>query len=157
MKLLKINFTLLSLIVLVFSCVGNSSVKKMDTKKMRTIVKTQNALLEEYFKAGNAEKLSQLYTDSAKLSTDGADFVIGRENIKTFWENDFKTSKMVDMKTEDLTTNGTEKMIYETGKTTTKSLYKDSIYTFKVKYINVWVKQPDGKYQLDVDFWNKDE
>ena len=157
MKPINSCFFLILSILFLTSCWDNSYNGKSDIKKMREIVKNQNALLEEAFKTGNAEKLAALYTDSAKLSPDGNDFVIGREKIKTFWENDFKTSKLLDMKTEVLTTNGTQNFIYETGKTTTKSLYQDSIYTFKVKYVNVWIKQPDGNYQLEVDFWNRDK
>lgn len=70
---------------------------------------------------------------------------------------DFETSKLLEMNTHVLTTDGTEAVIYETGKTTTKSLYKDSVYTFTVKYVNVWIKQRDGNYKLDIDFWNAEK
>ena len=151
------KFSFIAGIFLMASCSDHVGKTKPDLSKMREIVKNRNALLEDCFKTGNAEKLAALYTDSAKLSPDGGDFVIGRKKIKDFWKKDFKAAKLVGMKTEVLTTNGTEDLIYETGKTTTQTLYKDSVYTFKVKYINIWVKQPDGKYQLDIDFWNKDE
>ena len=42
------------------------------------------------------------------------------------------------------------------GNTFSDILYKDSVYQVKVKYINVWRKQPQGDYKLDVDFWNAD-
>jgi len=50
--------------------------------------------------------------------------------------------------------DGDINVIYETGKTTTKTLYKDSVYTSKVKFANVWKRQADGSYLLDVDIWN---
>ena len=121
-----------------------------------SIVKKQNAKLESCFKEGNSEKLASLYTDSAKLSPNGGDFVIGRNSIKEFWADDFKSSKVLEMSTDVMTTNGNREIIYETGKTRSKILYQDSVYRVLVKYINVWVKQKDGNYQLDIDFWNND-
>ena len=124
--------------------------------ELRSIVKKQNAKLESCFKEGNSEKLASLYTDSAKLSPNGGDFVIGRNSIKEFWADDFKSSKVLEMSTDVMTTNGNREIIYETGKTRSKILYQDSVYRVLVKYINVWVKQKDGNYQLDIDFWNND-
>ena len=148
--------TLLLSIILISSCKSQTKEHKISKEGMEAIVKKQNALLTTYFKTGNAEKLASLYTDSAKLSPNAGDFVIGKENIKAFWKKDFESSQLLEMETKVFTTEGTEAIIYETGKTTTKTLYQDSVYKFTVKYINVWVKQPDGNYQLDVDFWNAD-
>ena len=157
MRIRKINIALLLFLTLIFSCTNSKTDEKISKEKMQEIVKKQNELLGNYFKSGNAEKLASVYTDSAKLSPNGGDFVIGRDSIKAFWMEDFKTSKLLEMTTNVLTTTGTEDVIYETGKTTTKSLYKDSVYTFTVKYVNVWIKQIDGSYKLDIDFWNKDK
>lgn len=150
-------FGLLLASLLIHSCTNGNVQQKISTEKLKEIVEKQNELLGNYFKSGDAEKVASLYTDSAKLSPDGNDFVLGRDSIKAFWKNDFKSSKLIEMKTEVLTTSGTEEVIYETGKTTTKSLYKDSVYTFTVKYVNVWLKQADGTYKLDIDFWNNDK
>jgi ketosteroid isomerase-like protein len=124
-------------------------------KEMRQLVLKYNTELGECFKSGDAEKLSQLYTDSAKLCPNGYDFVIGRENIKVFWAEDFKTSRVIGMNTQVLTVDGTIDVIYETGIAESKIMYNDSLYNARVKYINVWRKQPDGTYLLDIDFWNK--
>lgn len=132
MQSLGINFLLLLGLVAVCSCSDINAKKEIGKEKMSEIVRKQNELLGNYFKAGDAEKLASLYTDSAKLSPDGADFVMGRENIKAFWANDFKSSRLLEMATNVLTTNGTEDVIYETGKTITKTLYRDSTYIFTV-------------------------
>lgn len=146
---------LLSFLTALYTC-ERLSPTNISVSDMRLIAKKQNALLEQCFKEGNAEKLAALYADSAKLSPNGGDFVVGRENIKNFWAEDFKTSKTLEMTTHVLTTNGNRDVIYETGKTQTRFLYQDSVYTVSVKYINVWVRQKDGTYKLDIDFWNKD-
>ena len=96
------------------------------------------------------------FLPAAKLSPNGSRFIIGRDSIKSFWKEDFKSSKVLKMETLVLTINGDENYIYETGKAFSEILYNDSVYHARVKYINVWRKQPNGDYKLDVDFWNKD-
>lgn len=150
------SILLSALFLTLFSC-NQKTPKEISSDELRSIVKRQNAILESCFKEGNAEKLASLYTDSAKLSPNGGDFVVGITNIKKFWANDFKSSKLLEMTTDVLTTNGNKEIIYETGKTRTKVIYEDSTYTTTVKYINVWIMQKDGEYKLDIDFWNKDK
>jgi ketosteroid isomerase-like protein len=151
--------TSLMLICLVILYLSGCSPKPAELSKveMIKIVDSNNLLLKQYFENQDIENLADMYSDSAKLSPNGGNFVIGRDSIKAFWAEDFKTSKVLDMQTNTLTVDGNSNIIYETGKTTSKILYMDSIYTPTVKFINVWVKQQDGKFHLDVDFWNKDE
>jgi ketosteroid isomerase-like protein len=95
-----------------------------------------------------------MYSDSAKLCVDNADIYIGREAIKKFWQQASSGTKLVEMNTETVTVDGNRDLIYETGKTTSKILYKDSVYVFKVKFANIWKRQSDGTYLLEVDIWN---
>lgn len=154
MKIKQSIFTATILIAMV-----SSSCHKMEVglskESMKDIVESRNTQLEQCFKSGNAERLAMMYTDSAKLSPNGSDFVYGRDSIKVFWTEDFKTSKVIEMNTTVLTIDGNSEILYETGITKLKIIYKDSLYSTSVKYINVWRKQHDGKYLLDVDFWNK--
>jgi ketosteroid isomerase-like protein len=146
------------LICLPIFCLNTCSSKPEELSKadMKKIVDENNQLLKEYFQNQDIEKLANLYSDSAKLSPNGSGFVIGRDSIRAFWAEDFKTSKVLDMQTNTLTIDGNSLVIYETGKATSKIMYMDTLYTPTVKYINVWVKQPNGKYLLDIDFWNRD-
>jgi ketosteroid isomerase-like protein len=155
MRKTKIIIAICIAILTVSAC----SMKQGDLTKaeMRKIVDDNNLKLKEYFEKQDIENLANMYCDSAKLSPNGGNFVIGRDSIKAFWAEDFKTSKVLDMQTNTLTVNGNSNVIYETGKTTSKILYMDSVYIPTVKFINVWVKQANGKFLLDVDFWNKDE
>jgi ketosteroid isomerase-like protein len=65
-----------------------------------------------------------------------------------------KDSQLLDMQTETLTVDGSGYYIYETGRTKTRVKYQDSIYVTEVKFANVWKRQSDGTYLLDVDIWN---
>jgi ketosteroid isomerase-like protein len=144
------------LLTVFFYCSCKNSSQIVSREKLKAIVEKQNEALENCFTTGNADKLAEMYTDSAKLSPNGSRFITGRDSIKLFWTEDFKTSKVLKMETLVMTINGDENLIYETGKAFSDILYNDSVYHARVKYINVWSKQPDGNYKLDVDFWNKD-
>ena len=146
----------LMIILMVLFCGCKPGHEKLAKNDMLKIVEANNLLIKEYFEKADIEKLALMYTDSAKLSPNGDNFVFGRDSIKAFWANDFKTSKVLEMTTTTLTVDGNNRVIYETGKATSRILYMDSVYTPTVKFINVWVKQDNGKYLLDVDFWNKD-
>ena len=153
MKKYSIIITLLFLVPLFFSGCGQSEMS-ITKEEMKKIVEERNAQLGEYFKIGNADLLAAMYSDSAKFCPNGFNFIIGRDSIKVFWAEDFKTSKVVEMVTNVKTIDGNKDLIYETGITSSKILYNDSLYNVSVKYINIWRKQPDGQYLLDVDFWN---
>ena len=154
---MKSKILVLALLVIFISMSCKNGISKISKEEMRKIVESQNEKLSNCFKEGNAEKLALMYADSAKLCPNGYHFVVGRDSIKAFWAEDFKSSKTLEMKTTVLTIDGNEDVIYETGKASSKFLIADSIYNATVKYINVWRKQKDGSYKLDIDFWNKDE
>jgi len=155
MKKLPNLSILIITIFLLASC--QQSGHKLSKAEMRNIVEKQNDSLGACFKSGNADKVAAMYCDSAKLSPNGGNFVLGRDSIKAFWAEDFKSSKLLEMKTIVLTIDGNEDVIYETGKAISKFLINDTVpYEAKVKYINVWRKQSNGSYKLDIDFWNKD-
>jgi ketosteroid isomerase-like protein len=144
------RFQIIMLVLTVVSCQERS----LSKKEMLAILHERNEKLEEHFKSGNLDKLSMMYCDSAKLCADRADIYIGREAIKNFWKEASAGSKLLEMNTETLTVDGNADIIYETGRTSTKVLYKDSVYVSKVKFANVWKRQNDGTYLLDVDIWN---
>lgn len=126
----------------------------LSKEQMSAILHERNEKLGELFKTGDAAALALMYTDSAKLCPNGADIYVGREAIRQFWAEANAGSQLLEMNTQTITVDGTANVIYETGKTVTKSLYKDSVYTFRVKFANVWRKQPNGEFLLDVDIWN---
>jgi ketosteroid isomerase-like protein len=155
MKMKSIYFLLgFSLIMIFTSCNERKTLSKEEMKK---IVESRNTQLGECFKKSDIDKLAAMYSESAKLSPDVSNFVHGRDSIKAFWAESFKSSKTIEMNTDVYTIDGNEEIIYETGKATSKILYNDSLYNVTVKYINVWQKQPDGNYLLDIDFWNRNK
>jgi ketosteroid isomerase-like protein len=145
----------LSMVCLLFS--GCSNDKIISRNEMRDIVKKCNDKLGEYYIAGDAEKLTGMYDNSAVIAPNGNDFYSGLQSISSMYTNDVKQSKILEMRTETITVDGNKEIIYETGKTYLKINYNDSTYNTHVKYCNIWKLQPDGTYKLAVDIWNKDK
>ena len=148
---MKIQFILI--VVSLLSCQNQSLSKEEMTK----IVKAGNDRLTYLFKKGNADSLALMYTSEAKLSLNGYDFSNGRNAIHQLWKEDMVNSKVLEMTTKTLTVDGNKEVIYETGKTSLKLTFKDSVFTTSIKYCNIWRWQPDGSYKLDVDFSNADK
>lgn len=134
-----------------FSC----KEERLSAGQMREILHERNEKLGAFFKEGDADKLASMYTDSAKLCPNGAyEIFVGKPAIRNFWSRSMKDSRLLDMKTETLTVDGSGDYIYETGRTKTRVKHQDSVYVTEVKFANVWKRQSDGTYLLDVDIWN---
>ncbi len=149
----------MKILIAIVIIIGSASCQKQSLSKeeMTKIVKERNDRLAYLFIKGDADSLALMYTSEAKLSLNGYDFVNGRNSIHQLWKEDMINSKVLKMTTNTLTVDGNLDAIYETGKTQLKLTFKDSIFNTTVKYCNIWRKQADGFYLLDVDFSNADK
>lgn len=129
---------------------------KLSEAELKEIVHQQNEKLEAAFKTGDVEQLALMYSPDAKLSANGEKEIHrGRDAIKKFWTNGLQGAELVDMETNTISIDASGDLIYETGKVTTKVKVEDSIFVEQAKYVNVWKKQPDGSYLLEIDTWNE--
>jgi ketosteroid isomerase-like protein len=148
---MKKTIILSALVIAVAAC----QPKQLSEEDAKAIVKQQNEKLEEAFKSGDSEKLAAMYSADAKLCANDVNQIFkGRDAIKKFWASEMEGSKLVDMETETASVDASGDIIYETGIVTNKIEFQDSVYAFKAKYANIWKKQSDGTYLLDVDIWN---
>jgi ketosteroid isomerase-like protein len=131
--------------------------QSLSIEEMKKIVNERNQRLTYLFIKGNADSLALIYTSEAKLSLNGYDFANGRNSVHQLWKEDMVNSKVLEMTNQTLTIDGNSDVIYETGKTRLKLTFKDSIFNTTVKYCNIWRKQSNGGYLLDVDFSNADK
>jgi len=128
----------------------------LSKEDMTNIVNERNERLRYLFIKGDADSLALMYTSEAKLSLNGYDFAKGRTTIHQLWKDDMVNSKVLEMTNQTLTIDGNSDVIYETGKTRLKLTFKDSVFNTTVKYCNIWRRQANGTYLLDVDFSNAD-
>jgi ketosteroid isomerase-like protein len=150
------------LLLLAVAATGCFNEKKPPFKGDMATVKQKLAEANEqlgiFFRQGNADSLAEMYTENGKLCPNGEDFVYGRENIRGYWKASLaEGDSILQMETENNTIDGYRDLVYETGKTylKIKKRGKDSVYNSMVKFCNVWRLEPDGRYRLDVDIWNK--
>lgn len=146
-------YTAFIIVIGLVSC-QNQTLSK---EEMTNIVNERNERLRYLFIKGDPDSLALMYTSEAKLSLNGYDFAKGRTTIHQLWKDDMVNSKVLEMTNQTLTIDGNSDVIYETGKTRLKLTFKDSIFNTTVKYCNIWRRQANGNYLLDVDFSNADK
>lgn len=153
---MKTNYlrTLISIVIIGSTSCQNQSLSK---EEMTKIIKERNDRLTYLYIKGDADSLALMYTSEAKLSLNGYDFANGRNAILQLWREDMVNSNTLEMTTNTLTVDGNADVIYETGKTRLKLTFKDSVFNTTVKYCNIWRRQANGAYLLDVDFSNADK
>ena len=144
-------YAILCTSLVLLSC-NNSPI--VSQAEMERITRESNAQLKQYFIAGDAEKLAEMYDENAQLCPNGDDFCTGKKAIAEAWKKNLAESKVQAMQTNTLVVRGNADEIYETGTTYTETLYKDSVYKSTVKYVNVWKRQSDNSWKLVIDFWN---
>jgi len=119
---------------------------------MLAIVNAKGKVFSEGVRNHDFERISVLYSENAKYGKDDEDFLTGRAAIRKYWRQFVASAEFTDLILETMTVQGSGSLIYETGRGyTTRAQGKPP---YKFKYVNVWVRQPDGSYKLDVDFYN---
>jgi uncharacterized protein (TIGR02246 family) len=102
---------------------------------------------------GDLDALASLYTRDARLMPPGR-VIVGRDAIKTYFQNPNRRQIEHDMKLETLNVRGS--MAVETG--TWTNTYQDGNaepVTASEKYLLVWVQQADGSWRILVDMWHR--
>jgi len=143
--------------VIIFIGLVSCQNQTLSKEEMINIVNERNERLRYLFIKGDPDSLALMYTSEAKLSLNAYDFANGRNAILQLWKEDMVNSNTLEMTTNTLTVDGNMDVIYETGKTLLKLTFKDSVFNTTVKYCNIWRRQANDTYLLDVDFSNADK
>ena len=111
------------------------------------------------FAAKDAEKATSFYADDGSLFNTGMPVITGNANIVSFWKQQiadknfsltFSTDKVVVSKSGDMgSTQGSYAVTYTDPKTKKAVLEKG-------KYVEVYMKQPDGSWKDVADISNAD-
>jgi ketosteroid isomerase-like protein len=122
-------------------------------EEMRAMVEANGKVFSEGVRNHDFERIAALYTENAKYGKDDEDFVLGRAAIRQDWKQFVSSGEFTDLILETMTIQGNHSIIYETGRGRT-TFRDEKKPPYKFKYVNVWVRQADGSYKLDVDFYN---
>lgn len=127
----------------------------LTSSEMRAIVEANGKVFSEGVRTRDFERIAALYTENAKYGKDDEDFLVGRAAIREDWKQFVANPDFQDLILEPASVQGSGSVIYETGRGRTVLRPKPNLpAAYKFKYVNVWVRQADGTYKLDVDFYN---
>ena len=112
-------------------------------------IRTLNAALNKALESGNADEVSALYTDGARLLPDGAPRMDGRSAIQAFFKQAVDTGfNNLELHTDEATETGD--LVIEVGHWTSSAGGGA-----QGKYVVVW-KRESGGLKIDIDIFNAD-
>lgn len=116
-------------------------------------IKSQNEKLHRVVATQNTELLKEVYADDANFLAPGLGIVQGRDSIIALWKDGL--DNILEMRSETIDIGGTTDVVYEVGIVENKIRSADSVFVYRAKYNNVWIRDTQGEYRLVVDIWNK--
>jgi len=141
----------LTLSLVLISC---SATEKMDTAALRQAIEAENAKFVAAFNSQDAAGVAALYTENARILPPNSEMIQGRQNIEKALAAEFQMGfKDLSLTTTEVEGNGDT--AYEIGKYsgTLQPEGQEGI-TVSGKYVVIWKRQADGRWQLDTDIWN---
>ncbi len=100
----------------------------------------------------DAEALGDLYTDNAHLYVHGSPMVIGREEIRDFWEADFGVENPMTLLTVTHSVEGYDMMLVH-GNYQVVDRDTGALLGFG-RFAHIW-HDVNGDWKLDQDLWNQ--
>jgi len=118
---------------------------------VRKAVDAGNAAFRTAFLAGDAQKVSELYTADAEIIAPGAPIARGRAAIAAFWKGGMAGVKELSLETRAVESAGD--LAVEDG--TVKLTGADGAVSTS-RYVVVW-KRDGGAWKLHRDIWNSEK
>jgi len=118
---------------------------------VRKAVDAGNAAFRTAFLAGDAQKVSELYTADAEIIAPGAPIARGRAAIAAFWKGGMSGVKELSLETRAVESAGD--LAVEDG--TVKLTGADGAVSTS-RYVVVW-KRDGGAWKLHRDIWNSEK
>jgi ketosteroid isomerase-like protein len=112
--------------------------------------RTVNQLfVSELIQKRNFSAIDRIYTADATVLPPGAPMIVGRENIRGFWQTAIEAMNATGGALNTLSLEVHDDTAVEIGRATIESAGP----TLEVKYVVVW-KREDGAWKLHIDIWN---
>lgn len=120
---------------------------------MRDLIEAQNRKFSAAVMGNQGKEVASFYTEQTKFAPPNAVYYIGRYATEKWWQENL--AQISDLRYQTLTVSGDEYILYETGKAFMRPKAHASLGIWQVaKYNRIWRKQSDGRFLIDVDFWN---
>lgn len=142
-----VPLSIFSILVLFAATISGLNAGQM---KGKDAISAVNQQFEKAFKAQNADDLAALYTLQGQVMPTNADFVTGRDNIRTFWAGAFK-SGLAEAKLSSVELTVFGETAIEIGKYVLNN--PEGKQADQGKYIVIWQKE-NGQWKLHRDIFN---
>ena len=141
------------LILFVFSINAQSEIIDSIVADQRATIVELSKTWGEAIRSKDISLLKDLYGENAHYLPDNSQALYGRDAIVEYWASSLNFMSDLTLNMESL--EGTEELLYETGKGVAKIMNDVGVFKdFHFKYVNVWALQPDGNYQVVIDIFN---
>ena len=120
------------------------------TKDVRSVIEANEAKFSVFFAKGDAQSVSNLYSETAKILPPNGEITEGRAKIRDFWKSAWEGGvKKVETKTIEVVGNGNS--VSEVGTYTLFGSQNEILD--EGKYIVVWKKE-GRNWMMFRDIWN---
>ena len=121
--------------------------------KAREAIAAGYKVFEQAFYRGDADTISQMYTEDAELLIPEVPLVSGREAIARVWKSILVSGgNTVRVNTEEVQESGD--WAYEVGTFTASA--PDGAVLNAGKYVVIWKRQATGEWKIHRDIFNRD-
>ncbi len=140
---------------IIFSSISVQSEEK-DISQVRKILEEGGVKFVEAINKGDAAAAAALYTDDAILMPPNSEMIKGKSAIQEFWNTSIQMGiKNVSTTVVDIQVSGD--LAYRIGKYTLTVQPQDHpAVTDSGKFLDIWKRQADGSWKIQVDTWNND-
>ena len=120
--------------------------------KLFGIVKHHGAQFDKAIQAGDLDQLVAIYSKNATYLAEGTSIHNGQGEIREAWSQTLSVMRRLSLEPVKVSAHGDSIVEIGTGKTLMELEPGKSTW-IPFKYVNIWVRQEDGSYKLDVDVY----
>ena len=130
--------------------------EEKDIGPVRKVIEESGVKFVEAINQGDASAAAALYADDAILMPPNSEMIKGRSAIQEFWHTSIQMGiKNVNTTVVDIQVSGD--LAYRIGKYTLTVQPQDHPpVTDSGKFLDIWKRQADGSWKIQVDTWNND-
>lgn len=134
----------------------NLKISNQSNQEIYQIIATNQKAIKKFMFESNANGIANLHTENARLLPPQGDFVIGKQNIKSYWQKFLEQTKIQKFQPEIIELESYGQAIAEIGVYTINLSLKsaqDQVMEDRGKYLIIW-KYDNHQWLIHYDAWN---
>ena len=134
----------------------NLKISNQSNQEIYQIITTNQEAIKQLMFESNADGIANLHTESARLLPPQGDFVMGKQNIKFYWQKFLEQTNIQKFQPEIIELEFYGQTIAEIGVYTINLSLKsdnDQVMEDRGKYLMIW-KYDDHQWLIHYDAWS---